>query len=92
MEAKLQRSYAFPLFLLSMVLLSSVFTLGVRVKENNWRYVFIAIITSVLIYFFNDLSAVFGKTENLPMEVAVWMPLAIIFIFSAVGVIHANQK
>ena len=92
MEAKLHRSYAFPFFLLSMILLSSVFTLGIRFKENNWTYVFIAIIASVLIYFFNDFSAVLGKTEKLPMEVAVWMPLAIIFIFSAVGVIHANQK
>ena len=92
MEAKLQRSYAFPFFLLSMLLLSSVFTLGVRSKENNWTYVFIAIIASVLIYFFNDFSAVLGKTEKLPMEIAVWMPLAIIFIFSAVGIIHANQK
>ena len=92
MEAKLHRSYAFPFFLLSMVLLSSVFTLGVRFKENNLTYVFIAIIAVVLIYFFNDFSAVLGKTEKLPMEVAVWMPLAIIFIFSAVGIIHANQK
>jgi lipopolysaccharide export system permease protein len=92
MEAKLQRSYAFPFFLLSMLLLSSVFTLGVRFKEDNWTYVFIAIIGSVLVYFFNDFSAVLGKTEKLPMEIAVWMPLAIIFIFSAVGIIHANQK
>ena len=92
MEAKLHRSYAFPFFLLSMILLSSVFTLGVRFKENNLTYVFIAIIASVLIYFFNDFSAVLGTTERLPMKIAVWMPLAIIFIFSAVGVIHANQK
>ena len=92
MEAKLQRSYAFPFFLLSMILLSSVFTLGIRFKENNWTYVFIAIIASVLIYFFNDFSAVLGKTEKLPMEIAVWMPILIIFVFSAVGIIHANQK
>ena len=92
MEAKLQRSYAFPFFLLSMILLSSVFTMGVRFKENNWTYVFIAIIASVLIYFFNDFSAALGKTEQLPIEIAVWMPIAIIFIFSAVGIIHANQK
>jgi len=35
---------------------------------------------------------VLGKTEKLPIEVAVWMPIAIIFIFSSVGIIHANQK
>jgi len=92
MQSKLQRSLAFPLFLLSMLLLSAFFTLGIDFKENNWTYVFIAIITSVVIYFFNDFSAILGETEKLPIEVAVWMPIAIIFIFSSVGIIHANQK
>ena len=75
-----------------MVLLSGVFTLGFRAKENNWTYVFIAIIASVIIFYFNDFSAALGKTGKLPVEVSVWMPVAIIFIFSAVGLIHANQK
>jgi lipopolysaccharide export system permease protein len=92
MQAKLHRSFAFPFFLLSMLLLSSVFTLGTKSKDNNWNYVFITIFLSVLIFFFNDFSAVLGKTEKLPMEVSVWMPIAIIFLFSFVGIIHANQK
>jgi len=92
MKTKLQRSLAFPFFLLSMVLLSGVFTLGKRSKENNLPYVFIAIITSVLIFYFNDFSAALGKTEKLPIEVSVWMPIVIIFIFGAAGLIHANQK
>ena len=92
METKLHRSFSFPFFLLSMLLLSSFFTLGTRFSENNWTYVFITIIASILIFFFNDFSAVLGKTEKLPIEVSVWMPIAIIFIFSFVGIIHANQK
>ena len=92
MEAKLQRSFAFPFFLLSMVLISGVFTLGMQFKESNWSYLFIAIITSALIFYFNDFSAALGKTEKLPIEVSVWMPIVIIFIFGAVGLIHANQK
>ena len=92
METKLQRSLAFPFFLLAMILLSGVFTLGIRSKENNLVYIFITIITCVLIYFFNDFSAALGKTEKLSVEIAVWMPIIIIFIFSAVGVIYANQK
>ena len=92
METKLHRSLAFPFFLLAMVLLSGVFTLGMRFKESNFTYAFIAIITCVLIYYFNDFSAALGRTEKLAVEVAVWMPIIIIFIFSAVGVIYANQK
>ena len=92
MQAKLHRSFSFPFFLLSMLLLSSFFTLGTRFSENNWTYVFLTIISSILIFFFNDFSAVLGKTEKLPIEVSVWMPIAIIFIFSSIGIIHANQK
>ena len=92
MKAKLHRSLAFPFFLLSMILLSGVFTLGSQFRENNLTYAFVAIISSVIIYFFNDFSAVLGKTEKLPIEVAVWMPITIVFIFSAVGIINVNQK
>ena len=92
METKLQRALSFPCFLLSMILLSGVFTLGKRSQENNLAYVFIAILTSVLIFYFNDFSTALGKTEKLPVEVSVWMPILINFIFSAVGLIHANQK
>ena len=92
MQVLLHRSFAFPFFLLSMLLLSSVFTLGKRFNDNNWTYIFLAIIASVLIFFFNDFSAALGKTDKLPIKLSVWMPIVIIFIFSLVGIIHANQK
>ena len=92
MKTKFQKSLSFPFFLLAMVLLSGVFTLGMTFTENNFTYVIIAIISCVLIYFFNDFSAALGKTEKLSVEVAVWMPIIIIFIFSSVGVIYANQR
>ena len=92
METKLHKSLSFPFFLLAMVLLSGVFALGIEFRENNISYIFITIIICVLVYFFNDFSAALGKTEKLSVEIAVWMPIVIIFIFSAVGVIYANQK
>ena len=92
METTLHKSLSFPFFLLAMILLSGVFTLGVEYRENNISYIFITLIICVLVYFFNDFSAALGKTEKLSVEIAVWMPIVIIFIFSAVGVIYANQK
>jgi len=92
METKFQRSLAFPFFLLAMALLSGVFTLGIGFKENQLTYAFVTISTCVLIYFFNDFSAALGRTEKLAIEVAVWMPIIIIFIFCSVGAIYANQK
>ena len=92
MRSKLHQSLAFPFFLLSMILLSGVISLGFYLKDNNWNYIFISIISSVLIFYFNRFSAALGKTDKLPIEVSVWMPIVIIFLFSSVGLIHANQK
>ena len=92
METKLHKSLSFPFFLLSMVFLSGVFTLGTTFKENNLTYIFLTILSCILVYFFNDFSAALGKTERLSVEIAVWMPVFIIFIFSSMGLIYANQK
>jgi len=92
MEAKKQRAFAFPLFLLSMVLLSGVFTLSTNFKQDKWTNIFIAVISSVLIFYFNDFSAALGKTDKLGVKISVWMPIVIVFIFSSIGVLHANQK
>jgi len=92
METKFHRSLAFPFFLLSMVFLSGVFTLGMNLRENNIVYIFITIITCILVYFFNDFSAALGETEKLSVETAVWMPIIIIFVFGTAGMIYANQK
>ena len=92
MRTMFHRALAFPFFLLSMLLLSGVFTLGMQFKESNWTYVFVAIIASALIFYLNDFSAALGKTEKLPVEISVWVPIITIFTFSTVGLIHANQK
>jgi len=92
MQVKLHKALAFPLFLLSMLLLSSVFTLGNKYNDNNYSYAFLTIISSILIFFFNDFSAALGRTDKLPIELSVWIPIAIIFIFSSIGIIHANRN
>ena len=37
-------------------------------------------------------SLALGKTGKLPVELSVWMPVIVVFIFSSVGLIHVNQK
>jgi len=92
MQAKYQKTISFPFFLVSMVLLASVFTLGKTYKKNNWGYVFIAIGSCVFIYFFNDFSLALGKTEKISIGLSVWIPVIVVFLFSFVGLIHINEK
>ena len=92
LEIKLQRSIAFPFFLLSMVLLAGTCMLGARFRGKYIGYILFSIITSIVVYFFNDFSKALGDTDKLPIILSVWMPILIIFILSSVGLIHVNQK
>ena len=58
--------------------------------EFNWRgNVYNACLVGESI---ETITEVQVKTEKLPIGLSVWMPLIIIFVFSSVGLIHANQK
>ena len=92
MQGKFQKAISFPFFLASMVLLAGVFTLGKQYRKSNWVYVFISIFSCVIIYFCNDFSLALGKTGKLPVELSVWIPVIVVFLFSTVGLIHVNQK
>ena len=91
-EIKFQTSIAFPFFLLSMVLLAGTSMLGARFRGRYIGYVLFSIITSIIVYFFNDFSKALGDTDKLPIILSVWMPILIIFILSSVALIHVNQK
>ena len=91
-ETKFQRSIAFPFFLLSMVLLAGTCMLGARFRGRYIGYILFSIITSIIVYFFNDFSKALGDTGKLPIILSVWMPILIIFILSSVALIHVNQK
>ena len=92
MQGKFQKAISFPFFLMSMVLLAGVFTLGMKYRGSNWLYILIAIVACVIIYYCNYFSLALGKTEKIPIRLSVWMPVIIVFVFSSVGLIHVNQK
>ena len=63
LSKKLNDSLSLPIFLFLMVVLASIFTVGSIRKTQNLYYIFIAIISCVVIYFFKDLSiALLKKT------------------------------
>ena len=80
-------------------------SLARQISESFWlRYGIVgsANCSSSIYLYFPALKVDISKssTENtlnpsqlmLPIEISVWMPIVIIFIFSAVGMLHANQK
>ena len=65
-----------------------------NIKHNNPKifYLIAGILLSVTIYYINFFFNLVGKNENLPIIVATWMPLIILSIICAIGLVRINEK
>ena len=92
LNEKLHGFFSLPLFLFLMVVLASIFTVGSVNKSHKIYYIFVGIISCVLIYYFKDLSIALAQTNRVSLVLAVWMPIIAISLFCSIGIIQINEK
>ena len=92
LNEKLHSFLALPLFLVLMIILASIFTLGSVTKSQNIYYIFVSIITCVIIYYFKDLSIALGQTQRISLITSVWIPPIAIMLFCSIGILQINEK
>tara|TARA_B110000211_G_scaffold217230_1_gene260924 strand:+ start:1260 stop:2348 length:1089 start_codon:yes stop_codon:yes gene_type:complete len=81
-----------PFFLFLMTALAAILTMNTLVKSDNFKFIILGLITSVLIFYFKDLSLALGQTNHIPLMLAVWAPVIILSLFTFVGVLQINEK
>ncbi len=92
LNQSLHSMLSMPFFLFIMTALASIIVMNTLKKSNNVRFIFIGIISCVLIYYLKDLSIALGQTNRIPLTLATWVPVIVIGIFSSIGVLQINEK
>jgi lipopolysaccharide export system permease protein len=92
LNEKIHKYISLPFFLFLMVILSSVFTIGTLNHKQNYYYIILSILISVVIYYFKDLSFALGQTGKINLILSVWMPIIAVGLFCSIGVIQINEK
>ena len=92
LEEKKHYYLSLPFFLVLMVCLASIFSLGSNDKKQNIYYILLSIITCVVIFYFKNFSMALGATERIPLVISVWSPIIILTVFCSVGIIQINEK
>ena len=92
LDKKINQFISLPFFLFLMVVLASIFTVGSLQRKQNFYYVLISILICVAIFYFKDLSIALGQTEKISLILSVWMPIILISLLCAIGVIQINEK
>ncbi len=92
LEEKKHFYLSLPFFLILMVCLAGIFTLGSNDRRQNTYYILLSIIICVIIFYFKNFSTALGTTERIPLLVSVWSPIVILSLFCSVGVMQINEK
>ena len=92
LKVKFHKYLSLPLYLFAMILLSTIFTIGINRDYNTMMYLFFGLVLGFLLYFLNDLSIAVGLTNKLPLAVSVWSPIMIIMFLSIINLLKINEK
>ena len=75
-----------------MTALASILIMGTLKKSNNVKIIIVGLIACVIIYYLKDLSIALGKTNRIPVNLSMWIPIILIGIFSSIGILQINEK
>ena len=66
--------------------------LRLKFIKSKFFLVIIGVLVSVIFYYINYFSILFGKNETLPVEVSIWLPQLIIFLLCTIGLTRLNEN
>ncbi len=89
---QIHKFVSLPFFLFFMVFLASIFTIGSLKTRQNYYYIILSILISVIIFYFKDLSIALGQTGKISLILSIWMPVLLVGLFCSMGVIQINEK
>ncbi len=92
LNQSLHSMLSLPFFLFLMTALASTLTLNTLKRSDNFKFIIIGLLITVLIFYFKDLSLALGQTDRIPLILAVWAPVIALSFFTFIGVLQINEK
>ena len=92
LDQNLNSMLSLPFFLFMMTALASILTMNTLKQSNNFTFIVVGLIACVAVYYFKDLSLALGKTDRVSLSLAAWIPVAVIGLFSSIGILQINEK
>ena len=72
--------------------LASILTMNALKKSNNFKFIIVGLVSTVLIFYFKDLSIALGQTDRIPLILSIWAPVIVLGLFIFIGILQINEK
>jgi len=92
LDYSLHNLLSLPFFLLLMTALASILTMNTLKKSNNFKFMVVGLLLTVLIYYLKDLSIALGQTDRIPLILSIWSPIIALSFFTFIGLLQINEK
>lgn len=81
-----------PFYLFVMTALAAILTLHTMKNAENFKFIIIGLVASVIIYYLKDLSLALGKTDRIPLILSIWTPIIALSFLAFIGILQINEK
>ena len=75
-----------------MTALASTLTLNTLRRSDNFKFIILGLLITVIMFYFKDLSLALAQTGRISLILGVWSPLIAIGLFTFIGVLQINEK
>ncbi len=88
----LNKIYSIPFYLTLTTIIGALLMLKLNFIKSKFFLIVIGVLVSVIFYYVNYFSILFGKNETLPVEASVWLPQILIFLICSLGLTKINEN
>jgi len=88
----LNKLYSLPVFYLLMTILGLLIMMKFTFIKTKFFTVIVGVSVSVLVYYINYFSSLFGSNETIPIALSIWLPHLILFLICLLGGIKINEN
>ncbi len=88
----LNKIYSLPFYLTLTTIIGSLLMLKLNFIKSKFFIIMVGVLVSVIFYYINYFSILFGKNETLPVTLSIWLPQFIILLMCTLGMIRLNEK
>ena len=89
---QLNKIYSIPIYLTLTTIIGALLMLKLTFIRSKFFMIVVGVSVSVIFYYINYFSVLFGKNETLPVEASVWLPQIIIFLICSIGLTKINEN
>ena len=87
----LNKLYSMPIFFLLMTILGFLTMIKFKFIKTKFFTIVIGVFISVMVYYINYFSSIFGENETLPIGLSIWLPHIILLLICSLSMVRINE-